>query len=49
MPKGSDSQVISILPPREGWDQGAEYDIIFIDISILPPREGWDYIAKVIA
>ena len=34
--------LISIHPPREGWDFQLDVFDIAIFISIHPPREGWD-------
>ena len=35
--------LISIHPPREGWDVFIVFLLLFSDvISIHPPREGWD-------
>ena len=35
--------IISIHPPREGWDANRTHIGIEICISIHPPREGWDW------
>ena len=37
-------QVISIHPPREGWDSSFVIVLLAALISIHPPREGWDRI-----
>ena len=34
--------MISIHPPREGWDFKHLLAALHIHISIHPPREGWD-------
>ena len=34
--------LISIHPPREGWDVDAIGGFNVLPISIHPPREGWD-------
>ena len=34
--------IISIHPPREGWDHTTVGPLSAIFISIHPPREGWD-------
>ena len=34
--------LISIHPPREGWDKSQRKDKQVFKISIHPPREGWD-------
>ena len=39
----NDSIIISIHPPRAGWDDGSVYSPFADDvISIHPPRAGWD-------
>ena len=39
---GDDIDIISIHPPREGWDMRTSGSNGSIAISIHPPREGWD-------
>ena len=36
------TDMISIHPPREGWDKNFRHTLFTGSISIHPPREGWD-------
>ena len=38
----SKPSIISIHPPREGWDLCRYFTKYLLQISIHPPREGWD-------
>ena len=36
---------ISIHPPRMGWDNMVQFELLMQDeISIHPPRMGWDFV-----
>ena len=38
--------IISIHPPRGGWDKAYVLDVVYTQISIHPPRGGWDRCPK---
>ena len=41
--EGFEPTIISIHPPREGWDVFSwDFAMFNFEISIHPPREGWD-------